>query len=58
MRFLLGARGGQKMNVVVQSLENNAIFEVVGDGGSLGTYAIIVSSTRGGSEFNLYVEIR
>lgn len=79
MRFLVGARGGQKMNVVVQSLEQNAVFEVLGDGGPLGTsqesagkqkwsgtlpgygngtYAIIVSSTRGGSEFNLYVEIR
>lgn len=79
MRFLLGARGGQTMKVVVQSVENNAVFEVIGNGGSLGqsalangkqkwsgvipgygedTIAIVVGSERGGSDFNLYVEIR
>lgn len=37
MRFLLGARGGQVMTVVVQSPEKNAVFEVWGDGGQLGS---------------------
>ena len=79
MRFLLGASGGQTMTVVVQSVEQNAEFEVWGDGGQLGTsqlvgakqkwggvlpghgagtYAVVVGSSRGGAEFNLYVEIR
>lgn len=78
-RFLLGARGGQSMTVVVQSVEKNAVFEVWGDGGKVGesqeingkqkwsgvlpgsapgTFVIEVGTTRGGAEFNLYVEIR
>ena len=36
MRFHLGANGGQKMTVVVQSVEKNAVFEVWGDGGQIG----------------------
>ena len=77
MRFLLDAGKGQTMSVSVTSVEHNAVFEVIGDGGPLGksklvdgyqewtgklpikgTYAIVVGSERGGSEFTLEVGIR
>ena len=77
--ILFDDSAGQTIKVVVQSVENNAVFEVIGNGGSLGqsalangkqkwsgvipgygddTIAIVVGSERGGSDFNLYVEIR
>lgn len=77
MRYLLEANKGQTMSVSLTSVEHNAAFEVLGDGGPLGnsklvdgyqewsgklpirgTYAIIVSSERGGAEYTLDVSIR
>ena len=72
-KFWVGAGKGQKMTVKINSAENNAVFCVVGDGGSLspheqtnwsgtlpikGDYVIEVSTTRGGASFDLSVDIR
>ncbi|MBS2034505.1 hypothetical protein JST97_05945 [bacterium] len=72
-KFWVGAGKGQKMTVRIRSLENNAVFQVVGDGGELskpeqtqwsgtlpikGDYLIEVGPTRGNATFDLTVEIR
>lgn len=72
-KFWVGAGRGQKMTVKIKSLENNAVFRVVGDGGTLspeeathwtgtlpiqGDYLIEVGATRGNASFDLTVEIR
>ena len=72
-KFWVGAGKGQKMTVKITSLEDNAVFQVVGDGGSLspeeqkswsatlpmkGDYLIEVGPTRGNATFDLTVEIR
>ena len=72
-KFWVGAGQGQKMTVKITSLENNAVFQVVGDGGPLspeeqthwsgklpikGDYLIEVGPTRGNATFDLTVEIR
>ena len=72
-KFWVGAGKGQKMTVKITSVENNAVFQVVGDGGELskpeqtqwsgtlpikGDYLIEVGPTRGNATFDLTVEIR
>jgi hypothetical protein len=72
-KFWVGAGKGQKIKVTITSLEDNAVFRVVGDGGSLspeeqthwsgtlpvkGEYLIEVGPTRGNATFDLTVEIR
>ena len=72
-KYWVGAGKGQKMTVKISSLEDNAVFRVVGDGGSLsedeetawsgrlpikGDYLIEVSPTRGNATFDLTVDIR
>ena len=72
-KFWVGAGKGQKMSVKITSLEDNAVFQVVGDGGALskpeqrqwsgtlpikGDYLIEVGPTRGNATFDLTVEIR
>lgn len=72
-KYWVGAGKGQKMTVKIKSLENNAVFIVVGDGGQLsgdeqtnwtgtlpikGDYLIEVSGTRGNASYDLTVEIR
>lgn len=72
-KYWVGAGKGQKITVKIKSLESNAVFTVVGDGGSLspeeqttwsgtipmnGDYLIEVAPTRGNATFDLTVEIR
>lgn len=70
--FWIRAGRGQTMSVWIESNEDNAVFRVVGDGGSLspdeqvnwngrlpinGDYLIEVAPTRGNATFDLTVEI-
>jgi len=58
-KYWVGAGQGQKMKVTISSVEGNAVFRVVGDGGQLsGDYLIEVGSTRGGADYKLSVDIR
>lgn len=71
--YLLGAKGGQQMNLKITSLENNAVFDVIAPdsktikqeattwSGKLpenGDYQIIVGGTRGNASYELTVEIK
>ncbi|MEB3282928.1 MAG: hypothetical protein VKK42_28810 [Lyngbya sp.] len=71
--YLLEARGGQKMDVNISSLEKNAVFEVIAPNGEIinsettrtsltlpatGRYEIIVGGTRGNASYKLNVKIR
>lgn len=72
-RFKLGAAKGQTMTVFITSVEDNAVFQVLGKSGPLskpeetewsgklpatGDYIIEVGGTRGNATFDLTVEIR
>jgi len=71
--YLIGAKKGQKINLKITSLENNAVFDVISpDGKTLqeqatnwstklpanGDYQIIVGGTRGNASYELTVEIK
>lgn len=71
--YLLDARGGQKMDVSISSLENNAVFEVIAPNGEVlkseetrssltlpatGRYEIVVGGTRGNATYKLNMRIR
>ncbi|EAW37352.1 hypothetical protein [Lyngbya sp. PCC 8106] len=71
--YLLDAKQGQKMEIDLSSLENNAVFEVMASNGEIlnseetqsslilpatGRYEIIVGGTRGNATYKLTVKIR
>ncbi len=71
--YILGAQGGQTMNLAIASTEDNAVFDVVSPNGTIllteasnqqvplpttGDYQVIVGGTRGNATYKLTVEIR
>ncbi|WP_413167297.1 hypothetical protein ACL6C3_11445 [Capilliphycus salinus ALCB114379] len=71
--YLLDAKGGQKMDVNISSLEKNAVFDIMAPNGEIlnseetqssltlpatGRYEIIVGGTRGNASYKLNVKIR
>ena len=71
--YLLGAKGGQTMNLSITSLEDNAVFDLVAPDGKTiiqektnesivlpetGDYQVIVGGTRGNATYQLQVEIK
>ena len=71
--YLLGASGGQQMDLSITSLENNAVFDVVSPSGYIlareamdetvflshtGDYQVIVGGTRGNATYELTVGIQ
>ncbi len=71
-RYTLEAAAGQTMNVDVVSLEDNAVFDVLGPDGAVlvagvttasialpadGVYTLILGGTRGNASYDLTVEI-
>lgn len=70
--YLLGAEGGQRMNLTITSLEGNAVFDLVDPSGLVlarestqeelilphtGDYQVIVGGTRGNASYELSVGI-
>ena len=70
--YLLGAQGGQQMNLDIESLESNAVFDVISPSGTVmareavseslvlpqtGDYTVIVGGTRGNASYTLEVAI-
>lgn len=70
--YQLQARGGQEMTLKIQSLENNAVFDVISPSGLIlsqetrqtkiylpesGNYGVIVGGTRGNATYTLSVGI-
>ncbi|MEL6232388.1 MAG: hypothetical protein AAFR24_20985 [Cyanobacteria bacterium J06627_3] len=71
--YLLGANGGQQMDVSVKALENNAVFDVISPSGYIlsretvsesfflphtGDYQVIVGGTRGNATYELTIGIQ
>lgn len=71
--YLLGASGGQQMDVSIKALENNAVFDVISPSGYIlsleavsetivlphtGDYQVIVGGTRGNATYELTVGIQ
>ena len=71
-RYTLGAAAGQTMNVSITSLEDNAVFDLVGPEGAPldtevttstvtlpldGDYVVVVGGTRGNATYELVVSI-
>ena len=72
-KYILGAGKGQYMNVSIGSLENNAVFDVLGPNGNVlvrettrwsgrlsltGKYRIIVGGTRGNATYTVRFSVR
>lgn len=71
--YLLGASGGQQMDLSITSLENNAVFDVISPSGYIlareamdktvflphtGDYQVIVGGTRGNATYDLTIGIQ
>ena len=71
--YLLNANGGQQMNVSVQSLEENAVLDVISPSGYIlafstldetlvlphtGDYRVIIGGTRGNATYELTISIQ
>ncbi len=71
--YLLGASGGQQMDVSITALENNAVFDVISPSGYIlsleagsetvflphtGDYQVIVGGTRGNATYELTIGIQ
>lgn len=71
--YLLRAGGGQQMSLYIQSLEDNAVFDVISPGGYIlafsaidetfllphtGDYQVVVGGTRGNATYDLTIGIR
>lgn len=71
--YLLGANKGQRMNLNITSLEDNAVFDVISPSGQIleqetknwsgrlpqkGDYKIVVGGTRGNASYELTTEIK